>query len=217
MNQRELDMILERRRDIKQYIVVRKDLNMDYGKFGSQVAHASLKVFADRLFFLYGQLVTIEKLVPGDGFMKEDYLDLVKLNANAQFTKEMMMWMDNINYPEIPFTKIVCEIENEKKLLALYEKVKAAGIVCALITDNGNTEFRKICDACDGKGHHRKIDTTGCLPDVLGGWSLEYEKCEKCHGKGDLNVPTNTCLAIGPDDTAVLEPFTKRLRLYRTR
>ena len=216
MNQNELDMILQKRRDIKQYIVVRKDLNMDYGKFGSQVAHASLKVFADRLTFMYDEWLTINRQYK-EQFSKEPLVDTRIVNTYANFTKEMKIWMDSINYPEIPFTKIVCEIENERKLLALYEKVQAAGIVCALITDNGNTEFRKICDACDGKGSHQKIDTTGCSPDVLGGWSMTYEKCEKCHGKGDLNVPTNTCLAIGPDDTAVLEPFTKRLRLYRTR
>ena len=34
---------------IKQIIVVRKDLNMRKGKIASQCAHASMKVFFDRL------------------------------------------------------------------------------------------------------------------------------------------------------------------------
>lgn len=34
---------------IKQVIVVRKDLNMRKGKLAAQVAHASMKVFFDRM------------------------------------------------------------------------------------------------------------------------------------------------------------------------
>lgn len=36
---------------IKQVLVVRKDLNMRKGKMASQCAHASLKVFLDRMNF----------------------------------------------------------------------------------------------------------------------------------------------------------------------
>ena len=111
-------MILQKRRDIKQYIVVRKDLNMDYGKFGSQVAHASLKVFADRLTFMYDEWLTINRQYK-EQFSKEPLVDTRIVNTYANFTKEMKIWMDSINYPEIPFTKIVCEIENEKVLIDL--------------------------------------------------------------------------------------------------
>lgn len=39
-------------KDIKQVIVVRTDLNMRKGKMCSQVAHASMKVFFDRMSYM---------------------------------------------------------------------------------------------------------------------------------------------------------------------
>ena len=127
MMKKELDMILNLPRDVRQYIVVRKDLNMDYGKFGAQVAHASMKVFADRMKFHYNQLVAFQTTKKADFSFMEDIVDVIMFNAHVEFTKNMMMWIDNENYPQFPFTKIICEVKNEEKLLKLYERVKNAG------------------------------------------------------------------------------------------
>ena len=213
-------MILNTPRDIKQYIVVRKDLDMDYGKFGSQVAHAAMKVFADRLKFYYYESMAMSVRNPSDFSFIPDEIDTIKMNAFHEFTRNMMMWMDNENFPQFPFTKIICEVKNEEKLLELYEKVKAANIVCALITDNGNTVFKETCPECEGKGFKQKINEEASAMGPNGeirGIQLDYIECKRCGGKGNLNKPTNTCISIGPDDVEILEPFTKRLRLYKGR
>ncbi|QDJ96459.1 peptidyl-tRNA hydrolase [Xanthomonas phage Xoo-sp13] len=67
------------------------------------------------------------------------------------------------------FTKIAVSVKSEKKLIELYEKVKAAGLRVSLITDNGHTVFN--------------------------------------------GVPTNTCIAIGPHSSEILDPYTKKYPL----
>jgi PTH2 family peptidyl-tRNA hydrolase len=119
--------------DTKQVIIVRKDLNMRKGKIAAQVAHASMKVFFDR--------------------MKEDKIII---------SKAMKEWVEG------SFTKICVYVESEEELLALYKKALDADIPCALIKDNGNTEFHGVpthtCVAI-GPDYIDKIDAiTGGLP-----------------------------------------------------
>lgn len=97
---------------VKQIIVVRKDLNMRKGKLAAQVAHASMKVVLDEMQQF--------------GFSWE--LDM--------YNKEQLHeWLDG------SFTKVVVSCKDEKELLELKEKADNAGILCALITDAGKTEF----------------------------------------------------------------------------
>lgn len=42
------------------------------------------------------------------------------------------------------FTKICVRIESEDDLLDIYEKAKGAGLIAALITDNGKTMFHGV-------------------------------------------------------------------------
>lgn len=119
--------------DTKQVIIVRKDLNMRKGKIAAQVAHASMKVFFDRI--------------------KEDKIII---------SKAMEEWVEG------SFTKICVYVESEEELLALYKKALDADIPCALIKDNGNTEFHGVpthtCVAI-GPDYIDKIDAiTGGLP-----------------------------------------------------
>lgn len=67
-----------------------------------------------------------------------------------------------------PFTKIVLGVNSKEELLAVYEKAKAASLLCALIVDSGQTEFN--------------------------------------------GVPTETCVAIGPNLREDIDPITGELK-----
>lgn len=98
---------------IKQWIVVRKDLGMRKGKMIAQGAHASMKVFFDRLIWT-------------------DEEDSAVL---AGLTPAMVEWMTG------SFAKIALGVDSEEELLSIYEQARKAGLPCSLITDSGLTEF----------------------------------------------------------------------------
>jgi len=111
--------------EIKQVIVVRKDLNMRKGKMCAQVAHASMKVLLDKMDFYDVSLTT----PPTD---------------NPRFTElSMIMPKSGCLYKWLssPFTKIVVSVDSEEELLEIKQKAEDAGILCALVTDAGRTEF----------------------------------------------------------------------------
>ncbi len=89
--------------ELKQMIVMRKDLNMRKGKMVAQGAHASMKAL-----------------------------------------------LENMEHPNIkqwlagPFAKIAVGVDSEDELMAVLEKAKAAGLITALITDAGRTEFNGV-------------------------------------------------------------------------
>lgn len=126
----------------KQVIVMRKDLNMRKGKMVSQGAHSSTKVFFDRI----------------TKYSEDGLTRTLTLNNS-----EMAEWMDG------SFTKITVAVNSEEELTELYEKAISLNLPCALIVDNGLTEF---------------------------------------HG-----VKTKTCMAIGPDDSKLIDSVTGHLPL----
>lgn len=164
---------------IKQVIVVRTDLNMRKGKIGAQCAHASMKVFFDRMYI--------------DDIAVSDYEQWY-----CEFTPEMLAWMRG------SFTKIVLGCNSEEELLSFQKQAEDAGIINALILDNGQTEFKEICSECNGKGTII-LDSN---PDVDGHFCV----CSRCNGTGKVNKPTYTCLAIGPDKSEVIDKITGHLK-----
>lgn len=100
----------------KQVIVLRKDLKMRKGKMVAQGAHASMKVFFDRGWFM-----------AQDAQARDPYV--------INLTDEMEEWVNNI------FTKICVSVNSEAELLALYELAKSLDLPCSLIQDAGLTEF----------------------------------------------------------------------------
>lgn len=104
---------------IKQVIIIRKDLNMRKGKMIAQGAHASLKVFLDKLS-------PMVKEMKGDKITNYYLLNI---------TKEMEKWIKG------DFRKIVLYVESEQELLDIYEQAIDTELPCALIQDNGLTEF----------------------------------------------------------------------------
>ena len=99
----------------KQWIVLRKDLKMRKGKMVAQGSHGVLKVF-------------LEQMVRGP---EEGKFTLYVSGA-------ALAWLEG------KFTKICVGARSEEELLEIYEKAKAANIMCTLITDAGLTEFDGI-------------------------------------------------------------------------
>ena len=132
--------------DPKQVIVVRKDLNMRRGKECAQAAHASMKVFFDRM-----RQETYEHAGSSEG-----------VRWVCDMTPEMETWKQGI------FTKIVVSCNSLAELLKLQRQAEDAGIPCAVIEDCGRTEFDNVktvtCLAV-GPASPEKVDAiTGHLP-----------------------------------------------------
>lgn len=124
---------------------MRKDLNMRKGKMIAQGAHASLKAILDT-----------------------GHVEGIRGSWEDQF----VIPLDNPIYAWLTgnFKKVCVYVNSEQELLALYVKAKEAGIITALITDSGLTEFN--------------------------------------------GVPTNTCIAVGPDFEDKIDTITGGLPLF---
>ena len=123
--------------DIKQVIVIRKDLKMRRGKEIAQGSHASLAFIARQL---------------QGGKTKVELSEVEKQWINSNFAK------------------ICCHVNSEEELLNIYQQAKEAGLKVHLVTDSGKTEFN--------------------------------------------NMPTKTCLSIGPDYSEKIDKITGNLNLY---
>jgi PTH2 family peptidyl-tRNA hydrolase len=111
---------------MKQVIVIRKDLKMRRGKEIAQGAHASMAVLT--------KYVTENKR-GWWGFYPP---------------KEMEEWL------RASFIKIVVTVNSKLELMEVYSKAAHKGIPCALITDNGATEFHgEKTITCCAIGPHR--------------------------------------------------------------
>jgi PTH2 family peptidyl-tRNA hydrolase len=127
-------------REVKQVIIMIKDLKMRRGKEIAQGSHASLS-FLTRQF--QGQF--------NNGITRPE----IKL------TKAMKEWISS------SFTKICLYVNSESELLEIYNKAIDANLECHLITDSGKTEFNgiptKTCLAI-GPDYADEIDEiTRCL------------------------------------------------------
>jgi len=133
----------------KQVIVMRADLNMRKGKMIAQGAHASMKVFLDA-----ATRIPV-KCYPVDGPPNvEEWLAIPLTAATGP-------WLLGL------FTKIVVRVESEEELLEVHARAKAAGLLTALVEDQGKTEFHgqktHTCIAV-GPDENAKVDAvTGGL------------------------------------------------------
>jgi PTH2 family peptidyl-tRNA hydrolase len=101
--------------DVKQVIVVRKDLNMRKGKIAAQVAHASMKFLVDNNEAERGDEIKV-KLSP----------------AEAE-------WLLSGS-----FTKVVVGCDSEEALESLIFQAELADVEVHPIIDNGRTEFNGV-------------------------------------------------------------------------
>lgn len=125
--------------NVKQVIVLRKDLTMRKGKIIAQGAHASLQVILD--------------------FMQKKTETEYILNVNNN--KALATWLNGGS------AKVCLYVESENELIEIFEKAQAQNLPAALITDSGKTEFAgiatKTCLAI-GPAENEKIDSiTGHL------------------------------------------------------
>jgi peptidyl-tRNA hydrolase, PTH2 family len=107
--------------NVKQVIVIRKDLKMRKGKEISQGAHASIAWLTNRL--LYSRDLRQEPAV---------------YKVSTVLTEAETEWVKG------NFRKICCIANSEQELLDLCEAAKSAGIVHEAIWDSGLTEFHGI-------------------------------------------------------------------------
>lgn len=121
----------------KQVIVWRKDLKVSLGKFGSQVAHASIGCILNRM----------GKEEDDDFAPKGIRLGWKKRCLYYFPDDEVALWINGT------FTKILLEVNTEQELLDIYQKAKEAKLNACLIKDNGTTEFDGVAThTCVGIG-----------------------------------------------------------------
>lgn len=112
----------------KQIIVWRKDLKVRLGKKMAMACHGSLAVVLS--------LMT-----------RSEDDNNVTLTLSYNKNDIVGQWLEG------RFTKIVCYVENEAELLALYATLTANHIPVSLITDAGLTEFNGVpTNTCIGIG-----------------------------------------------------------------
>lgn len=107
------------KKEPKQIIVMRKDLNMRKGKMVAQGAHASMKAILD-----IGHI--------------EDSITLFAFIIPLIKRPSLVKWLLG------RFTKVCVGVDSEQELLNVYNKAKEEGLLCSLIQDAGLTEFDNI-------------------------------------------------------------------------
>lgn len=104
--------------NVKQVIVIRRDLRMRRGKEIAQGAHASTGWITRRL--------TCET----------SFTEVPAVHKATVFLTDVEhQWLRS------GFRKICCTVRSEEELLGLVEQARAAGVTCELIQDAGLTEF----------------------------------------------------------------------------
>jgi peptidyl-tRNA hydrolase, PTH2 family len=132
--------------DVKQVIIIRKDLNMRKGKFVAQGAHASMKIFFDMLF---------DQTKPEWGYSDNHGKRQTWHTIYFDMDSPMYKWVNGI------FKKIVVGAESLDELVNAYQEAKRQNIPCSIIEDAGLTEFGgvvTITAAAIGPDEPEKID-----------------------------------------------------------
>ena len=129
--------------NIKQIIILRKDLKMRKGKYINQACHSVMKLFLDSC-------------------KKTEISSETKLEFVYDKGSTWDLWLNGI------FTKIVVSVNSEEELLELYNTAKEKGLPCSLIEDVGLTEFhgvKTLTAVAIGPDNSDEIDKiTGHLP-----------------------------------------------------
>lgn len=115
--------------ELKQIIILRKDLNMRKGKMVAQGAHASMAVIVNlletRVIYSEPNGSDFDGLSEYGFFISQD-------NPGFNLLKQ---WLEG------KFTKICVSVDSEQELRDIFNKAQAAGLLCSLIQDAGLTEF----------------------------------------------------------------------------
>lgn len=107
--------------NVKQVIIIRKDLKMRRGKEIAQGAHASMAWLTNR----------IRNIINHDEAHEP-------LPIKKWFSEAELEWMLG------SFAKVALQIESEEDLNEIYRQAKEAGREASLIIDSGRTEFNGV-------------------------------------------------------------------------
>lgn len=134
----------------KQMIVMRRDLKMRKGKIAAQAGHACVTA-------VLAALAREQRL----GQIQADE-NGVTLAENAQSATPLSEWFSR------GVAKVYVYVDSEEALLEIDRKAKEAGILSALICDNGITEFHGqptyTCLAFEPALPEKVDPITGTLP-----------------------------------------------------
>lgn len=134
----------------KQMIVMRRDLKMRKGKIAAQAGHACVTA-------VLAALAREQRL----GQIQADE-NGVTLAENAQSATPLSEWFSR------GVAKVCVYVDSEEALLEIDRKAKEAGILSALICDNGITEFHGqptyTCLAFEPALPEKVDPITGTLP-----------------------------------------------------
>lgn len=133
--------------DVKQVILIRRDLGMRRGKEIAQGSHASMAFLSEAVQDYAKQC--------------DDYLLTRMEEPQLELSNAAWRWIEG------RFTKVTLQVWSEEELEKYYQAALAAGLTAHLITDSGKTEFRgeatKTCCAI-GPDYSDKINAvTGDL------------------------------------------------------
>lgn len=121
--------------NIKQIIIIRKDLKMRRGKEIAQGAHASIAFLTNRL--------------------KRSFRERLAILVKLLFSNWEWEWILG------SFKKVCLQVDSEEELLRIEKEAKEAGLEVNLIQDSGLTEFDGVktytCLAI-GPDYAEKID-----------------------------------------------------------
>lgn len=95
------------------------------GKIVAQLAHASMKVLLDMMYY-------------STDYGEEDEANYAIRTLDTIKDGPIDQWLEG------SFTKICVSVDSEKELDDIYQSAQDAGIPCSLIIDNGATEFNGI-------------------------------------------------------------------------
>ena len=120
----------------KQYIIVRKDLNMPAGKLAAQAAHASVGALFDASYDIAPKTMGFGNKPQSEG-----------LFISYQGRPAIREWVEG------DFTKVCLAVDSEDELRKYYTIAREHNLPCAYIVDNGTTVFHGVpTPTCIGVG-----------------------------------------------------------------
>lgn len=115
--------------EVKQVILIRKDLKMGKGKIASQASHACMSVFF--------RCIRKTETQP-----EEEAVDVSLMKYASYWSMPNLPYFEE--YITGSFTKVVVGVDSEEELLKYYNIALDDGINCSLIKDAGRTEFHGV-------------------------------------------------------------------------
>ena len=129
--------------EVKQIIVIRKDLKMRKGKMIAQGCHAAMKAILDR--------ASILKIAKGSKLWADEWMWQLQINEKEPI----------YNWLKGSFTKVVVGVDSLEELEELEYKAMKEDILVAKVLDTGRTEFhgkRTITSLAIGPWWASKLD-----------------------------------------------------------